>query len=162
MNRILYIVFISLILSSCGVSKRAPVNTVRDSVVVHVRDSVVLRDSVILLPLPVESSKDRLPDTDTSRLVTSLAESEAWVTSGQLHHTLRNRRESIPIPVSIPEHFHSEKATVQKAEVMHHTVTVEKDLSWWQKLRMDVGTLALIAMAIAVAVWAVKKFLLKI
>lgn len=165
MNRvaaILYIVFISLALSSCGVGKHAPVTSVKDSVVVHVRDSVIFRDSVILVPLPVESSTDRLPDTDTSTLKTSLAESEAWVSSGKLHHTLRNRRDSVRIPVKLPEHFHSVEAVKQQAEVIHHTVTVEKELSWWQRFRMDMGTLAIVAMLIVLAVWAVKRFLLKI
>ena len=76
----------------------------RDSTVVEVRDSLILRDSVIFVEVPKESDKAILPDADTSRLETSLALSEAWVNEGRLYHTLRNRQGAlIPIEVKVPE-----------------------------------------------------------
>ncbi len=148
---------------SCGPGRHIPIeSSVRDSVVVHIRDSVVYRDSLIPVPIPQESASERIPDSDTSRLATSVAESEAWISDGQLHHTLRNRRDTILIPVLIPEHFRAKATTQQRAEVLHHTVYVEKDLNWWQRFRMDMGTIALIAAAIIIESWAVKKIVLKI
>ncbi len=161
-NILLIILAISF-MCSCGPGRHIPSgSSVRDSVVVHIRDSVVYRDSLIPVPIPQESTSERIPDSDTSRLATSVAESEAWISDGQLHHTLRNRRDTMLIPILIPEHFHAQATTQRKAEVLHHTVYVEKELNWWQKFRMDMGTIALIAAAIIILVWTVKKFVLKI
>ncbi len=148
---------------SCGPGRHIPTeSSVRDSVVVHIRDSVVYRDSLIPVPIPQESVSERISDSDTSRLATSVSESEAWISDGQLHHTLRNRRDTMLLPVLIPEHFHAQVTTKQRAEVLHHTVYVEKELNWWQKFRMDVGTIALIAGTIVLMIWAIKKIILKI
>lgn len=56
----------------------------RDSVVV-IRDSVRFRDSLVLVPVPQGSDKAVLPDSDTSRLETDIAESVAYVADGKLH-----------------------------------------------------------------------------
>ncbi len=162
LNILLMLLAVSL-MCSCGPGRHLPrESSVRDSVVVHIRDSVVYRDSLIPVPIPQESASERIPDSDTSRLATSMAESEAWVKDGQLHHTLRNKRDTLFFPAIIPEHFHSQATTQQRAEILHHTVYVEKELTWWQKFRMDVGAVALIAAAIVLAIWAIKRFVLKI
>ena len=103
----------------------------------------------------VEAEKDSvvLPDTDTSRLATRYAESEAYVSKGQLHHSLRNKSEAlIPIETKIPITIHFEsKATIRDKRIVE-VVEVEKQLSLWQKFIQMLGYGVLGALV----AWAVK------
>nr|MCR5071217.1 hypothetical protein [Bacteroidales bacterium] len=78
---------------ACGPCKNIPTVIVRDSTVVNYVDStiVTIRDSVVLVPVPVESSSAVLPADFRSHVETSIAESDAWVEDGLLHHTIHNR-----------------------------------------------------------------------
>ena len=97
------------LLTGCA-AQRAAVDHQRDSVAVIVRDSVIFRDSVVLVEIPKEIDKDVVMRSDTSRLKTSIAESEAWVADGRLHHTLRNKDEAfIPVTIKMPERLHYEQ-----------------------------------------------------
>lgn len=129
---------------SCGPAKM--MTEQRDSVIIHVRDSVVLRDSVILVPIPEGSDNAKLPDTDTSYLSTSVAESTAYVKDGQLHHSLRNRSEAvIPIEVKIPERIRSEEKGLTRYLKTVERVEVERELSRWQRFIQSLGYAALAA-----------------
>lgn len=111
-----------------------------------------------MAPIPPESGNNILPDTDTSLLQTSLAESRAYVADGRLHHTLRNRSERLQ-PVSVQ---YRDRARVVIQVGLHQKtdiVEVEKDLSWWQRFQMAVGCLALIAGLLWLA-WKFKHFLI--
>lgn len=139
-----------LALTSCGTA--ATLTEQRDSLVIHVRDSVVYRDSVIYVPVPEGGDKAKLPDTDVSFLQTSVAESEAYVKDGVLHHSLRNRSEAIiPIKVSIPERIHSEERGLTRYLKEVQRIEVEKELSRWQRFLQSVGWSALIAGALWLA-----------
>ena len=146
-----------LALSACGPAKPLT-QSQRDSVVVHIRDSIFMRDTIIMAPIPPESGNNILPDTDTSFLQTSLAESRAYVADGRLHHTLRNRSERLQ-PVSV-QYRDRARALIQvgihqKTDI----VEVEKDLSWWQRFQIAVGRLALIAGLLWLA-WKFKHFII--
>lgn len=145
-----------LALTSCGSAARLQ-ELQRDSVVVIIRDSVRLRDSIILVPVPEGSDKARLPDTDTSFLQTMVAESEAFVKDGILYHSLRNRGEMlIPIRVTIPERIHSEDRGLVRYLKAVERVEVEKELSRWQRFLQGIGWAVLIAGALWLA-WKLSK-----
>ena len=149
-----------LILALCGLISACATPKVvqdyqKDSVAVEVRDSLIMRDSVIFVEVPKESDKAVLPDADTSRLETSLALSEAWVNEGRLYHTLRNRHEAlIPIEVKLPEYIHTEKEYLVREKQV--TVEVEKELSRWQSFIQALGYAVLIAGAAWLA-WKLSK-----
>lgn len=137
---------------SCAAPKVVVVQ--RDSTVIHVKDSISFRDSVILVPIPEGVDKAKLPDTDTSFLRTSVAESEAYVKDGILHHSLRNRSEAIiPIRITIPEKIHTEEKGLTRYLKEVERVEVEKELSRWQNFIMSLGY----AILIAGALWLVWK-----
>ena len=72
----------------CSTTKQIPVQTVEKVVV---KDSVVfIRDSV-LVEVPVEKIVQVLPADTTSQIATSLAFSEAKITSGILTHSLEQK-----------------------------------------------------------------------
>ena len=140
-----------LLLASCSTPRMAQ-DYQRDSVIVHIKDSLVMRDSIVMVPVPSGSATSILPDTDTSRLVTDIAVSEAYVKDGKLFHSLRNKDAIIPVRIVIPERIYSmerEKALVRKKVEI---VEVEKQLSKWQSFMMALGYVVLIA----VVIWVIR------
>ena len=146
------------LLTGCA-AQRAAVDHQRDSVAVIVRDSVIYRDSVVLVEIPKESGKDVVMQSDTSRLETSVAESEAWVADGRLHHTLRNKDWAfIPVTIKMPERLHYELKDRLVYNRIVETIEVEKPLCWWERFVMSVGTIAIIAAAIYIGYRARRLF----
>lgn len=152
MNRIV-IIMLAVMMASCA-GPRELAEFQRDSVIVHVRDSIRFRDSLIPVPVPEGADKAKLPDTDTSHLSTGIAESTAYVKDGRLHHTLRNRSEAIiPIVLKIPERLRTEEKGLTRYLKTVERVEVEKELSRWQRFLQSLGW----AVLIAGALWLVGK-----
>jgi hypothetical protein len=136
------------VLTACGTQK-VVTDIQRDSVAVIVRDSVIFRDSVVLVEVPKEGDKAVLPDSDTSHLETTIAESVAWVADGRLHHTLRNKDAAIiPVTIKMPERLHYEQKDRLVYNRIVETIEVEKPLNWWERFVMSVGTITIMAAAI--------------
>ena len=155
MNRIV-IIMLAVMMASCT-GPRELAEFQRDSVIVHVRDSIRFRDSLILVPVPEGSDKAYLPDTDTSYLSTGIAESTAYVKDGQLHHSLRNKSEAIiPIKVTIPERVRTEEKGLTRYLKTVERVEVEKELSRWQSFNMSLGYAVLIA-GLAWIIWKLSR-----
>ena len=126
----------------------------RDSTVIHIKDSIRFRDSLILVPIPQGEDKAKLPDTDTSFLQTSVAESEAFVKDGVLRHSLRNKSEAvIPIRITIPERIRTEEKGLTRYLKQVERIEVEKELSRWQRFLQGLGWTALIA----IVLWIINK-----
>lgn len=159
MRRILIIAFACL-LAGCGMAKRMPVEAQKDSVRIEIRDSIIYRDSIVFVPVPVESSDAVLPADDSSHLETSLAISDAYIQDGKLHHSLRNRHEAlVPIELKVPEKVHQEKEVLLRDKVITETITVEKQLSAWESFLMTLGKLTFAAVAIWLVIIAIKHFI---
>lgn len=163
---------------SCCPCRHLPTHTettVKDSTAVHnhdshsVVDSTSVRDSTIHAPLPVENSQNILPAILPSHLETSLAVSDAYVDSLGLHHTLRNKEDSLAVTVPVVEHYHYESHNQQSDSTSVHsdsekeTVTeyVEKPPTWWQKFRLGAFWWLVSALAAAL-VWIFRKPILKL
>lgn len=77
-----WILFLILMMISCSTAKKVVVErVVKDTTIVNVKDSTVI--------VPVEVVRDAVPQYDTLRLSTSLAESETYVDTTT--HTLKGR-----------------------------------------------------------------------
>ena len=145
----------AVIIVSCGPA-RVVQDYQKDSVVTVIKDTTIFRDSIIYVRIEADKESAIIPDTDTSRLSTRYAESEAYVKDGQLHHSLRNRSEAlIPIETKIPItiHFESKSSISDKRAV--EVVDVEKQLSKWQRFIQALGY----GVLIAVILWIAKKFI---
>ena len=145
----------AFMVASCGPAKVVQ-DYQKDSVVTVIKDTTIYRDSIIYVKIEAEKDSAVLPDTDTSRISTRFAESEAYVSNGQLHHSLRNKSEAlIPIETKIPITIHFEsKATIRDKRTVE-VVEVEKQLSRWQKFIQALGY----GVLIAVILWIAKKFI---
>lgn len=155
MNRKYVLPIMAFMVASCGPAKVVQ-DYQKDSVVTVIKDTIIYRDSIIYVKIEAEKDSAVLPDTDTSRLSTRFAESEAYVSNGQLHHSLRNKSEAlIPIETKIPITIHFEsKATIRDKRTVE-VVEVEKQLSRWQKFIQALGY----GVLIAVILWIAKKFI---
>lgn len=126
----------------------------RDSVVYIVKDSLILRDSVVLVPVPQEGATAVLPDTDTSRLETSVAKSVAFVNErGQLCHTLTNKDALLPVSITIPTKVHTEHREKAMVWKQVETIEVEKELSRWQRFIQALGY----GLLLACVLWLINK-----
>lgn len=154
--KIAMLALLLLMLVSCGAYKRLPIAEQKDSVSVVIKEKIIYKDSIVYVEVPAESSSAVLADSDTSHLETSLAQSEAWVAEGQLHHTLSHKPDArLPKLMAIPVYLRSEetKSIAEKVIVKE----VEKDLNAWQSFRMVLGTILLIF----ILVWGVVKLFRK-
>ena len=150
------ILLLAIMVCGCGPAK-VVTEFQRDSVIVNVRDSVYLRDTVIRWQIPAESGANTLQSSDTSYLQTNLAESRAFIENGRLRHTLRNRSEAIiPIKVSIPVRLRTEERGLTRYERIVETIEVEKELSRWQSFIMSLGYAVLIA-GLAWIIWKLSR-----
>lgn len=157
MRRLLICAFAAL-LTGCA-APRVVQDSQRDSVAVIVRDSLILRDSVVLVPVPEGTDKAVLPDTDTSRLTTGLAESVAYVKDGKLHHSLRNRTEAVvPVKISIPERVHYERQDRLNMYKVVEYVEIEKQLSRWQQFMISIGWIVVISLIVWIGLKVVRFF----
>lgn len=154
-----YFIFAALVVLTSCAPARVVTESQRDSVVIYVRDSVYVRDTIVMAEIPAESGTNVLPDTDTSYLHTRLAESSAYVKEGKLHHTLRNKSDMLlPVKVQYVDRARSEKTTEVGWKNIVETVEVEKQLSKWQNFIMTLGYGLLIAAA-GWLVWKLSKII---
>lgn len=137
MKKLLCILLPALLgFSGCGVLRcPKPELQVRDSLVLHIKDSLAIRYIPVEVPVPVEVMREIIPSSDSSHLETSVARSDAFIDStGHLHHTLENKAgSSLHVDVPVEEHFHTEQQQASHAEKETVIKEVEKPLSWWQK-----------------------------
>ena len=133
-----------LFLFSCA-APRVIEQTQRDSLYVEYRERIV-HDTVMYEP-PQESTYIQTKDT-TSHLETSLAESDASIVDGVLHHSLRNKPQKIPVPVVVTVH----DATISQSSVLTKIVEVPAKLTkaqerWIRLGKWATGILSLLAAA---------------
>ena len=150
--RTLTIIASAFLLSACAAQKVAQ-DFQRDSVRVETIERTIYKDSIIFVPLPAENDAAALPDSDTSRLETRLAESEAFVKDGQLRHSLRNKEILLPVPVKLPSVIRQEYAYALRDRKVVEVVEVERELSWWQHTLLSLGC----GLLAAAAVWLLLK-----
>ena len=118
-------------------------------------------DSLIFVPIPLEKNQVIVNVGDTSRLETSVARSLAFVDStGLLHHSLENRNDkTLAAIVSIPAKTIWTNVNNSKFEQLVPPVAyVEKELTWWQKFRLD-AFWPLITVLILLLAWTFRKLI---
>lgn len=167
----------AIIVASCGTCKWRPSTDTshRDSTAINWIDSLRIRDSLAInyvdvpVPIPAENSSSILPGNHTSHLETSLAESDAWVDSTGLHHTLSNKKGTMTATVPVKEHT-KETEHIQSGQNYQEKedsksekeyIEVEKPLSAWTQFRLK-AFWWLVAMVIISLVYIFRKPLLKL
>lgn len=130
-GRRLLVAVAAVALCGCARTTYVPVETVRT-------ETQVVRDTVVVVPIPSECTEAAKRDT-VSLLRTSLAVSEAEVRDGVLRHTLEQRGD---VPVRVQ---YVEKVRIDTVRVPYPVRVVEKEqrpLHWWQRALMWLGGIA--------------------
>ena len=143
----------TLLLTACGVAR--PVLE-SDNTKVEVKTVVKTVTDTAYIELPVIVEKVATLDT-ASVLENKYAKSEALVTAGVLHHSLQTKPVREPVKVERVEVVRD--SLVYRDRVQTVTVEVEKELTWWQDLKLKVGGMALLAIALLVAYFLITHIL---
>lgn len=143
--------------TSCR-STRTVVVESRDSTSTHVHTHTVFVPDTILVPLPPQTVYHVTPDT-ASHIENDYAASDAAIRDGLLHHSLTTK----PTPVAVTVlHRETTRDSIQYRERLvpkPYPVEIEvpAPLTRWQQLRLSLANIMLIALALAAAIWALKK-----
>ena len=143
----------TLLLTACGTVR--PVLS-QDSTKVEVKVVEKLVRDTAWVELPVIVEKVATLDT-ASVLENKYAKSEASVSAGVLHHSLATKPVREPVKVERVEVVRD--SLVYRDRVQTVTVEVEKKLTWWQDLKLKVGGMALLAIALLVAYYLITHIL---
>ena len=139
-------------------STRTVIVESRDSTSTHVHTHTVFVPDTVLVPLPPDRVVITTPDT-ASTLRTSVAESHAAIRGGLLHHELRNLPASLPVPVQ--HKVTTSDSIVYRERLVPQPYPVEVEvpapLTPWQQFRLSLANIMLFALALAAAIWALKK-----
>ena len=147
-----------LVLSSTACAPRIIKEIVTETKIEY-RDSLVYRDTLIRVPIPLEKDQAIVRLGDTSRLETSVAQSVAYVDStGFLHHTLENKKGNLSTVVKIPEHYHFTVSVSTTKETITKTEYKDKPLTWWQNFRLKAFWWLLGGLILAL-LWIFRKFI---
>ena len=124
-----------------------------------------LQDTTIYVPIPLEKGQAIVTVGDTSKLETSVARSTASIDArGKLNHTLENKSDQ-KLQAIVPVHskviYHG--VTSNKAEILTRTIYKEKELTWWQNVRLKAFWPLLVAvLLLLLLLWNFRKPLLKL
>ena len=141
-------------LASCATPQVVVQDYQRDSVVTIIKEEIVLKDSIVYVPIPQGEGSAILPDTDTSHLETMVAVSEAYVHDNRLYHTLRNKDMLLPVEVQLPKYIYTKNDNIIRENRVVETIEVEKQLSRWQRFIQALGY----GLLIACVIWLAVKF----
>ena len=134
----------ALLLSACGVAR--PILE-SDNTKVEVKTVVERLVDTAYVELPVIVEKVATFDT-TSVLENKYAKSEAIVSGGVLTHSLATK--PVREPVKVEKEIVFRDSLVYRDRVVKEDIYIEKDLTFWQKFRLKLGTWTLVLIVIAI------------
>ncbi len=139
MKKFLPLIFLFTAVSSCGLFKHTPKERYVD--VIRYVDSTMWHDTTIYKEIPVERIINIIPVGDSSFLETSMAESNAWVDTLGLHHTLKNKEGEIPVKVQWKEKVvYKDSIQVKEKLVPYKVVETKIPKSYWWLLGFAILT----------------------
>lgn len=140
MKQTLLLILLTILITGCKTHKAAqqpplpvvPIETNTDTKIIHIETI-----DTVFIEVPAQSAERTTPGKE-SHLETDYAESDARINEdGTLTHTLKNKPTKCPAPVkNTADTVYVEKA-IEKPLPVEVPVSVEKDLSWWEKTRLD-------------------------
>lgn len=155
-RKIQLVTFLAVLLTSCGSSRHATTSIeTHDSTKVEVRTERIEHIDTVYIELPRQVERIVTQDT-TSRLENDYAVSEARVEAGMLHHTLETKAAKIPVPVKSTIEKKDSVTTTSKSEVEKEKVYIEKELTAWQRFRLN-GFWVLAAAVAAIGFWKFRR-----
>lgn len=134
----------ALLLSACGVAR--PVLE-SDNTKVEVKTVVERVVDTAYVELPVIVEKVATFDT-TSVLENKYAKSEAIVSGGVLTHSLATK--PVREPVKVEKEIVYRDSLVYRDRVVKEDIYIEKELTFWQKFRLKLGSWTIVLIVISI------------
>lgn len=127
----------------------------QDSVRIEYREKIVKVPVTVYVKVPVEQ-KEKMTKDSTSHLETSFAISDAfiiWIDGVPfLRHSLENKPQTIQKNDSVPV-IHKDRVEWKTRRVFYTKTEIrEKQLTLWQKIKINCGGYALIVLALIIIV----------
>lgn len=142
---------LSLMLVSCGPVKHITNTTSKN---IEVKESVTYVPYMVNLSIPEIKESVRVKDT-TSHLENDYAYSDAVLhKDGTLEHSLATKAQKLPQSIDVPIKQRDSIVYVDKLVETHVEVPIEKELTWWQRIRMK-GFYVLLVLVL----WAYRKYI---
>ena len=136
MRQILIYILLLIAAASCAVAKPVAGNS---TVEVRYITETVHDTAVVELPVIIEHNVTL--DT-ASRLENAYARSEAVVSAGVLRHSLQTK--PVKLPVAVEKKIIYRDSIRTQEIVVPETVEVEKPLTFWQKVKLKIGGIAIV------------------
>jgi hypothetical protein len=133
----------ALLLSACGVAR--PILE-SDNTKVEVKTVVERLVDTAYVELPVIVEKVATFDT-TSVLENKYAKSEAIVSGGLLTHSLATK--PVREPVKVEKEIVYRDSLVYRDQVVKEDIYIEKELTFWQKFRLKLGSWTIVLIVIS-------------
>ncbi len=155
-------VLVAICLTACSSTKKAaqtplpivPIESSTDTKIIHTETI----DTVFITP-PAQSAERTTPEKE-SHLETDYAESDARINEdGTLTHTLKNKTQPKPVPVKNSNDTIYVDKFIEKSVPVQVPVEVERELTWWQKTRLNTWGWLVTALALCIG-WLSRKPLL--
>lgn len=155
-------VLVAICLTACSSTKKAaqtplpivPIESSTDTKIIHTETI----DTVFITP-PAQSAERTTPEKE-SHLETDYAESDARINEdGTLTHTLKNKTQPKPVPVKNSNDTIYVDKFIEKPVLVQVPVEVERELTWWQKTRLNTWGWLVTALALCIG-WLSRKPLL--
>ena len=158
MRRVLWVVAIVLLFSSCRTGRQVVVVEARDSVRVEERVREIKVSDTLFVAVPMQKESTTVRDS-TSHLENGYAVSDARINpDGSLYHSLETKPRTDTIPKEL--YVQVRDTTIYREKVVPKIVPVEKELNWFTQMRIWLGNVMLVLIAGAAA-WTATRLLLK-
>ena len=158
MRRVLWVVAIVLLFSSCRTGRQVVVVEARDSVRVEERVREIKVSDTLFVAVPMQKESTTVRDS-TSNLENDYAISDARVMAdGSLYHSLETKPRTDTLSREVGVQVRD--SIIYREKVVPKIVPVEKELNWFTQMRIWLGNVMLVLIAGAAA-WTATRLLLK-
>lgn len=146
------------LLTSCKTSKQAQPPTPVVPIETNTTTKIIHTESIdtVFIEVPAQSAERTTPEK-TSHLETDYAESDARINEdGTLSHSLKNKPTKHPAPVKNSTDTIYVDKVIEKPVPVEVPKEVERELTWWEKTRLDTWGWLATALALC-AGWICRK-----
>ena len=158
MRRVLWVVAIVLLFSSCRTGRQVVVVEARDSVRVEERVREIKVSDTLFVAVPMQKESTTVRDS-TSHLENDYAISDARVMAdGSLYHSLETKPRTDTLSREVGVQVRD--SIVYREKVIPKIYPVEKELNWFVRMRIWLGNIMLVLISGAV-IWLAARLFLK-
>ena len=158
MRRVLWVVAIVLLFSSCRTGRQVVVVEARDSVRVEERVREIKVTDTLFVEVPMQKESTTVRDS-TSHLENDYAISDARVMAdGSLYHSLETKPRTDTLSREVGVQVRD--SIIYREKVVPKIYPVEKALNWFVRMRIWLGNIMLVLISGAV-IWLAARLFLK-